>query len=346
MAIEVDLAITNNCNLQCSHCCYSSGGKRYKDVPLEVIADTLAQLREMGGDELHLAGGEPFVRPDLPKIVSIGKQLGYTVQVLSNGYNITREKFEELKCCGLDRILFSVDDVGEHHDKFRNQIGVFASVIKSLQMCKELGFFTRVNTVVTNESMKRMPELNRILASVGVNRHSLFVLTPIGRGEQLSTVAPDLLQWAKFKEMMRDYALREKPYMEISAQKLFAKSCGESQFNTVCRIHERDDCIISATGDIYPCYIYTSTNIKLGNINERGIKEIWNDEEKWAQYPFFSPHKCSRCSEIVCNGGCSGYVQTVNQNVSDCDIRCKVEDGYVPDCVRVYEQLWKGNSDD
>ena len=60
MAIEVDLAITNNCNLQCSHCCYSSGGKRYKDVPLEVIADTLAQLREMGGDELHLAGGEPF----------------------------------------------------------------------------------------------------------------------------------------------------------------------------------------------------------------------------------------------------------------------------------------------
>lgn len=343
MAIEVDLAITNNCNLQCSHCCYCSGEEKQEDLSAEIIIDTLKQLKTMGADELHIAGGEPFVRVDLPKIVLAGKRLGYTVQVLSNGYKIKREQIEELKNCGLDRILFSIDDVGYYHDKFRNRKGVFESTINSIRICKELGFFTRVNTVVTNDSMKRMPELNQILEKEGVNRHSLFVLTPIGRGSQLSSIAPDLAQWDSFKTMMKNYAEKAKPKMEISAQKLLTRYNAEKEINTVCRIHQRDDCVISASGEIYPCYIYTSTGISLGNIKNQNIRDIWLNENNWERYASFCLQKCKHNPDVLCNGGCSGYVETVNKFILDCDSRCKIKEGYVPDCVRVYEQLWKGD---
>ncbi len=88
------LELTDHCNLRCPVCFASAGeaGEGH-DLSLDDIGRLYDLLLERGGPfNIQLSGGEPTVRDDLPEIVALGRERGFTYfQLNTNGLRLAGE---------------------------------------------------------------------------------------------------------------------------------------------------------------------------------------------------------------------------------------------------------------
>jgi 7,8-dihydro-6-hydroxymethylpterin dimethyltransferase len=113
----VVLDVTQRCNLACPVCFASAGGAADPDPSIEEIVGWCRGLIEAGGPfNLHLSGGEPTVRHDLPEIIRRVRALGFTyIQLNTNGLRLARDSdyAQELKEAGLTCVFLQFDGVSD-----------------------------------------------------------------------------------------------------------------------------------------------------------------------------------------------------------------------------------------
>lgn len=111
----VVLDVTERCNLACPVCFASAGSAAHADPTVDEILGWCRRLLELGGPfNLHLSGGEPTVRPDLPEIIRRVRSLGFTyLQLNTNGVRLARDAgyAQELKEAGLTCVFLQFDGV-------------------------------------------------------------------------------------------------------------------------------------------------------------------------------------------------------------------------------------------
>lgn len=111
------LEVTSRCNLHCPVCFAEAGGPDSQDVPMEELERQMEYLMSHGGPfNLQLSGGEPTVRDDLPAIIRLGKEKGFTFfQLNTNGLRLAEqpEYAKELKEAGLSCVFLQFDGVEE-----------------------------------------------------------------------------------------------------------------------------------------------------------------------------------------------------------------------------------------
>jgi MoaA/NifB/PqqE/SkfB family radical SAM enzyme len=81
--------IVGRCNLQCIGCMYHTPLKSHdppaRDFPFQVFQRLCDELRDVGTCTLVLQGsGEPFLHPDLFRMVQTAKAKGFEVVVLND----------------------------------------------------------------------------------------------------------------------------------------------------------------------------------------------------------------------------------------------------------------------
>lgn len=81
------LELTGRCDLGCP-VCFASSGQAASDPPLETVAFWYDQLMEQEGPfNIQLSGGEPTLRDDLPQIIGMGRDRGFSFfQLNTNKY--------------------------------------------------------------------------------------------------------------------------------------------------------------------------------------------------------------------------------------------------------------------
>ena len=82
-----NLLVTTTCNASCRFCFAGSlmGGTSTTTMSLERFESILRMIRDGGGDEVRLVGGEPTLHPDLSTLLTKATNHGLRVIVLSNG---------------------------------------------------------------------------------------------------------------------------------------------------------------------------------------------------------------------------------------------------------------------
>lgn len=107
------LELTNRCNLRCPVCFAAAGEKEPYDLPLDEIERQYDFLMAHGGPfNIQLSGGEPTVRDDLPEIIRLGREKGFTFfQLNTNGLRLAREAdyAAVLKAAGLNTVFLQFD---------------------------------------------------------------------------------------------------------------------------------------------------------------------------------------------------------------------------------------------
>ena len=137
---QIHLCPTDRCNLTCRQCDIwridpgdELSTKEWKDV-LDQIADLT------GAASLNFAGGEPFIRHDLPELMEHAVHLGFTVSANTNGLLITDDMAERLHDIGLDILYISLDGAtAETHDRIRNRKGTFRKVLQAFDRLDRYG---------------------------------------------------------------------------------------------------------------------------------------------------------------------------------------------------------------
>ena len=85
------LELTHRCDLRCPVCFASAGGEG--DLTIDEVAALYDMLMERGGPyNIQLSGGEPTMRDDLPEIVRLGRERGFSFfQLNTNGLRLASE---------------------------------------------------------------------------------------------------------------------------------------------------------------------------------------------------------------------------------------------------------------
>ncbi len=110
------LELTRRCNLECP-VCYASAGKCGDDPSIEEIERQYDFLMAHGGPfNIQLSGGEPTLREDLPEIIWLGRQKGFTFfQLNTNGIRLAAEPdyAKSLKAVGLNTVFLQFDGMSD-----------------------------------------------------------------------------------------------------------------------------------------------------------------------------------------------------------------------------------------
>jgi len=118
VVIGLNLNVTRRCNLKCKYCgatadCRSSQEENLQDLSTDKVVSILRYAGDAGARVLTLAGGEPFVREDLPEILYAAGDYGYVVGLLTNGTLIDEEAAATLARSGVLYVRVSMESPNE-----------------------------------------------------------------------------------------------------------------------------------------------------------------------------------------------------------------------------------------
>jgi len=108
---HLDLELSARCNLRCRYCYYfDNPAVPYEDLPTGEWLQFFRELGSLGVMDVTLAGGEPFIRPDLPELLEGLVSSGLRFSLLSNGPLIDDEIARVIAASGrCDYVQVSLD---------------------------------------------------------------------------------------------------------------------------------------------------------------------------------------------------------------------------------------------
>ena len=167
----VVLDITERCNLACPVCFASAGASPKADPSLAEIKTWCRALLASGGPfNIHLSGGEPTVRRDLPEIVRSIRALGFSyIQLNTNGLRLAEEKeyAGDLKEAGLTCVFLQFDGITDDvFEKIRGR-HLLDTKLTAIRNCceQELGVVL-VPTLVPGVNTSQIGDLLRTALSL------------------------------------------------------------------------------------------------------------------------------------------------------------------------------------
>ncbi len=136
-----------HCNLACNYCCaMSSPAAPPQLLPVELARQVLDEFVQLGGREVYLTGGEPFLHPQIGELVAAATAVAPTT-ILTNGMVVQRGA-RRAALEGMDRervrLQISLDSADPgRHDQCRGK-GSHAKAVAGIRTALELGFRVRI----------------------------------------------------------------------------------------------------------------------------------------------------------------------------------------------------------
>lgn len=137
------LELTARCNLKCPVCFASAGETVRSDPTLEDIGGIMDMLMASGGPyNLQLSGGEPTMRDDLPQIIAMGIEKGFSFfQLNTNGLRLAEEPGYAalLKSAGLSCVFLQFDSLSDKVYKILRGRPLLMKKLRAIQNCRDAG---------------------------------------------------------------------------------------------------------------------------------------------------------------------------------------------------------------
>ncbi|MDQ2797498.1 MAG: radical SAM protein [Actinomycetota bacterium] len=159
-----------DCNLACTYCCAQSSPKALaRRLTPEVAAEAFSEFQSLGGSEVFLTGGEPFMHPQLAELVQAADGLNRTVltnaMIFARG---TRRRTLE----AMDRTVVlqvSLDSATpEVHDAQRGA-GSWSKALAGIGEARSMGFRVRVAATLYDEDPATVGALHTRLDAEGID---------------------------------------------------------------------------------------------------------------------------------------------------------------------------------
>ena len=350
----LDIEITARCNLRCRYCYFFNNPVvDYRDLSTDEWLKFFAELGSLGVMNVTLAGGEPFIRDDLPVLLEGIVRNRMRFSLLSNGALIDDEMAAFIARTGrCDCVQISVDgSCAAVHDTCRGK-GSFNSAISGIHtlQCHRVNVAVRVtihrNNVNDLENIAHLLleeldlpgfstnsagylgtcRLNAADVLLNIQERQVAMATLLRLTEKyngrISANAGPLTDGRMWRRMEEAWAQGAPAFP--NGGRLTACGCPSNKIS------------VRADGAIVPCSMLA--HMELGRINQDSLAEIWQHSPALNQLrnrhtiPLTEFEFCSGCSYIpYCTGNCPGLAYTITSQVDhpspDACLRRFLEEG-------------------
>ncbi|MBT7902887.1 radical SAM protein [Candidatus Woesearchaeota archaeon] len=176
--------ITNSCNYSCSYCIFSANkGKVNGELSTEEVFEVIDGLKQRDFSHLKISGGEPFIRKDMVDILKKASDLGFIVDISTNGSLITEKRAQQLSELELNMVHVSLDGPdAKTHEEVRGP-KTYEKTIRGIQNLVTNNVYVRLGTVIHKGNEHQLEEVVKKAASLGVNEVIFSYMEPVGRME-------------------------------------------------------------------------------------------------------------------------------------------------------------------
>ena len=258
-------SITNQCNLQCKGCYNQSFFPDSKEELEESEMRRITQeARDLGVSFFVLAGGEPFMKPEILNIMRDFPQIIFLV--FTNGLLVNDEMISRFKKQRNVVPLLSLEGYAEETDK-RRGAGTYETIVGAMKKMKKNHLFFGTSLTLTRSNFQVLtgePFIKRLTSS-GCKFFLFIEYTP---------TCADTEQWVLTKEQRDSVMDLMKSYRSKYPALFIAVPWDEDDVGG-CLSAGRGFVHINARGDLEPCPFAPFSDV---NVRDSSLRTAFQSE--------------------------------------------------------------------
>ncbi|MFJ9780598.1 pyrroloquinoline quinone biosynthesis protein PqqE [Amycolatopsis sp. NPDC101161] len=299
--------LTHRCPLHCPYC----------SNPLELVSrdaelstadwiSVLSQARELGVLQVHMSGGEPLARPDLPELVAHASSLGCYVNLVTSGLGLTAARLDDLVSRGLAHVQLSAQGATRERSDQLAGARAFDHKLNAAALVKEAGLPLSLNVVLHRRNHDQLAGIIELAERMGADRLELANTQYYGWAlRNRAALMPTPEQLAEAEPIVREAVSRLRGTMEIvyvvaDYYEPYPKPCmygwGARQLT------------IAPDGTVLPCPAASAiSTLRLSSVRDTPLAEIWYRSESFNAYrgEDWMSEPCRTCDRRELDfGGC------------------------------------------
>jgi pyrroloquinoline quinone biosynthesis protein E len=299
--------LTYRCPLKCVYCSNPVDFRaRREELSTAQWGRVFAEAAELGVVQLHLSGGEPTVRADLPELIRQARACDLYTNLITGGTLLDEARVRQLRDCGLDHIQLSLQDTQRQAAELIAGVRSHDKKLAVARAIARLGVPLTINVVLHRFNIDRVPALIAQAAELGAQRLELantqFYAWAL---ENRRALLPSRAQVDAAEAAVRDARARYRGVLEIAYVKpdyyaAYPKPCMGGWARTyMC---------ITPTGEVLPCHAaHVIPGLRFESVRDRPLRLIWEQSpalnafrgDAWLQEP------CRSCPRKAIDlGGC------------------------------------------
>lgn len=269
--INVNIALTEQCSLQCPFCFHEYGHGANLDFSL--LKSYLDQLAQMGACCVQYSGGDPLLYPYLEEAIEHAHKLGLYTRLSTSGSTLTFAYAKRLKKAGLDCCHLSLNgSTQEIHSKTRDG---FMETMDAMRIVSEVKVPCAINWVANHANVPDLIHVIELAQSMQVNYISILANKPSRDMELFFPYSySDLIWLKKLCEKYPEYLNVESCFNELrlllygTKIPVVDKGCKAGRFHMA----------IDVRGTFLPCPHLDALGEKM-----KDIATYWNTSEVLGQ---------------------------------------------------------------
>ena len=287
--------LTSRCNADCQTCLWKVPATAAAD---ELTTDQIVELYRTAAGAgfclLVLWGGEPLLRKDCGQLLRAAREAGLKTTLITNGWWL-EEQAEELMPW-TDRLMVSIDAVGQKHDTIRRCPGLFERLDRGMQQVRRAYpkvfvianvVLSRLNSDALEEIAEYSKEHANLLSFQGMNE------TDYGHAFRELDLAKVRLSPEEEDQIAERIAAMRRGGHRLSDSGAYLSRLGTVEGGYRCHF-KKVSVRIEPNGDVLDC---TKTAVPLANVRQTSLPEIINSPD----YDDFvkRAESCNRCRDFA-----------------------------------------------
>lgn len=291
MPFSISIEPTTSCNLRCPEC--PSGLRQFSRNTGMLSLDLYKKITEQLKDHLLYMilyfQGEPYLNPAFFEFVKYAKENRIYSATSTNAHFLTDENCRKTIESGLDRLIISLDGIGQEEYSTYRVGGRYQRVIDGIENMvkwkKELKATTPhiiVQFIVFRSNEHQLNDVQKMCDDLGVDELQ-FKTAQFNNYKNGNPLIPTLNKYSRYRKMP-DGTYEFKNKLPNECYRMWSS------------------CVITWDGLIVPCCFDKDAKYQLGDLKEKPFQEVWKSEayQKFRKQVFTNRKEidiCRNCTE-------------------------------------------------
>jgi MoaA/NifB/PqqE/SkfB family radical SAM enzyme len=225
---QISIALTNTCDLSCSHC-YAP--KHKASLDFNFLTSWLHTLDLNGCIGVGFGGGEPTLYPKFSELCSfVADETSLAVTMTTHGHRLDEALINKMSG-KINFVRVSMDGVGYTYESIRSRS--FDSLINKIRLLKEVSPFG-INFVVNSVTIRDLNEVAQIADDLGAAELLLLPEVAVGKGTGIDkSTEIDMQTWIQNYRGNVRLAISETHTKGILVCEPFEKETGISAYTHI-----------------------------------------------------------------------------------------------------------------